>query len=208
MSNIDIALIISGVALFVSFVALWVNSLSPFKLKILHEPPTFSLHKITPSISGSKDGKTWWIPSFDIGISFHNVGRISGEILDVRIVAEFEGYRFNKRYLFYPKWIVDYSAFNKDRTERFQWLEKAIIREWYPILLKGQSDVNLHLVLEADRWDQKENGKMTYCLEVISSKKKKWIECGRYSLHVTEDMFDDKSCYTTFDDKIEELRKL
>jgi len=208
MSNVDIALIVSGVALLVSFIALWVNSLSPFKLKILHDSPTFTLYKITSSISGSKEGNTWWIPSFDVGISFHNVGRISGEILDARIVAEFKGHRSNRKYVFYPQWIVDYSAFQKDRTERFQWLKKAIIREWYPVLLKGQSDINLHLILETGRWDQKENGKMLYCLEVISSKKKKWIECGRYSLLITEDMFDEKSCYTTFDNKIEELRKL
>ena len=208
MSNADIALIISGVALFVSFIALWVNSLSPFKLKILHDAPTFTLYKITPSISGTTDGKTWWIPSFDVGISFHNAGRISGEILDVRIVAEFKGHRSARKYVFHPKWIVDYSSFNKDRTERFQWIKKAIIRDWYPVLLKGQSDVTVHLILENDRWDQKENGKMSYCLEVISSKKKKWIECGRYSLPVVEDMFDSKSCYTSVDNKIEELRKL
>jgi len=208
MSNADIALIISGVALLVSFIALWINSLSPFKLKILHDSPTFTLYKITPSISGPKEGKTWWIPSFDVGISFQNVGRISGEILDARIVAEFKAHRSNRKYVFYPKWIVDYSAFQKDRAERFQWLKKAVIRDWYPIVLKGQSDVNLHLILESNRWDQNENGKMSYCLEVISSKKKKWIEYGRYSLSITEDMFDDKSCYTSFDNKIEELRKL
>lgn len=208
MSSVEIALIISGIALLVSFISLWVSSLSPFKLKVSNCSPTFSLYRIPPSISGTKDGKTWWIPSFDVGMSFYNTGRLSGEILDTRIVAEFRSHRSERKYVFYPKWIVDYAIFQRQRPERFEWIENAVIREWYPILLKGQNEVHLHLVLEGGRWDQKESGNMSYTLEVISSREKKWIECGKYSLLISEQMFDSKSSHTDIDSRIEELRKL
>jgi hypothetical protein len=208
MSSSEVSLIISGVALLISLTALWVNSLAPFKLKVYHDAPTFFIHKITPEISGSKEGKSWWIPSFDIGISFYNVGRVPGEILDVRIVAEFKGHMNNRKYLFYPKWIVDYSIFQNCRPDRYEWLNKAILREWYPFLLKGQAEVNLHVILEGSRWDQKENGLMSFTLEAISSKKKKWITYGKYDLLINERMFDERSSYTPSDTQLEELRKL
>lgn len=201
-------IIVSCVALLISFIALWANNLRPFSLKVSHDAPAFTLYKITPSISGTENGKTWWIPSFDLGISFYNAGRIAGEILDMRIVAEFKGHYSMKKYTFYPKWVVDYSIFQKNRTNRFKWIASAVKRDWYPIVLSGQQSESIHVILEDDRWDQKESGEMTSCLQVISSKKKRWIEYGRYSIHIIDRIFEKEESWTTYDSKIEELRKL
>ena len=203
-----VAVIVSCVALLISLAALWANNLRPFSLKVSHDAPTFALYRITPSISGSENGKTWWIPSFDLGISFYNAGRVAGEILDMRVVAELKGHRSVRKYNFYPKWIVDYSIFQKNRTNRMKWIDLAMKREWYPIVLPGQQSESVHVILEGDRWDNKENGRMEYCLQILSSKKKKWVEFCQYSLPIHEEMFESKSCWSTYDSRIEELRKL
>jgi len=208
MNNADVALLISGFALLISIISLYINSLSPFRLKISHDSPTFTIYTITPQISGDRENKTWWIPSFDIGISFYNSGKVSGEILDIRITAEFKGQRSSSKHTFYPKWIVNYSEFKACKGNRMKWIDKSVIREWYPLLLKGESDTSLHLILESDRWDQKLFGEMTFDIEVISSKNKKWIKHGSYSLPIIECMYAISQSHTVYDKSIEELRKL
>jgi hypothetical protein len=204
----SIAIVASCLALIISLIALWCNSLRPFSLKVSHDAPTFTLYKITPSESGSENGKTWWIPSFNLSISFHNAGRIAGEILDMRINAKLEGHRLIKKYAFYPKWVVDYSVFQKYRTDRFTWASSAVKRDWYPIVLPAQQSESIHVIMEGERWDEKQSGRMTYCLQIISSRKKKWIEYGQYSLPIFDEMFEEKSSYSTYDTRIEEIRKL
>jgi len=208
--NIDISIIISIIALIISLYSLYIHSLKPFKLKFFYNSPTFSLYKIPPSISGNDSGKTWWIPSFDIGMSFYNLGSRSGEILDVRIKAELK--LFDKtetiyKYCFYPKWIVDYAKFQKDNFERFIWLETSVIREWYPILLKGNSENHIHLILENTRWEEITEGEMSYCLEVITSEDKKWKECSKYNILVTRDIYETGSTISPYNNKIGKYRK-
>lgn len=202
-----IALTISVIAIITSLISLWMNSLSPFRLRITNDSPTFSAYKITPSVSGNKEGKTWWIPSFDMAISFYNTGRRPGEILDIRIVAELKSRRTTKKSIFYPKWIVNYSAFQQYRANRFEWIDKAVIREWYPILLKGESETHLHLILESDRWEYAESGTMNLELEIATSDKK-WRKYRGYSLSYRDDIFDIDRSYTAYSDEVEGLREL
>jgi hypothetical protein len=208
MGTAEVALVISGAAFVASAISLWVNSVMPFRLRVSHDAPTFSLYKITPEISGDEEGRTWWIPSFDLGISFYNTGRLPGEILDLRIVAKFKGHRTTRRYVFYPKWIVNYPQFQELHAERFEWINKAVVREWYSFLLKGQSEKELHVVLETDRWEQRETGSMHLCLQYIASAKREWMTAAEYEFHVSDDMFDEKATYTAHDEKVEGLRKL
>ena len=203
----DVALILSGIALTVSILSLWVNNLAAFSLRVTHDAPTLSLYKITPDVSGSEDGKTWWIPSFDVGFSFLNAGRRPGQVLDIRIVADFEGHRSKKRYVFYPKWIVDYAAFQRKRTARFEWIHDAVLRDWYALTLGGQQDAHTHLILEGGRWDDRFQGRMICSLQVVSSEKRGWAELAEYEWLITEDMFDEKSTHTASDKNVEALRK-
>jgi hypothetical protein len=208
MTNADVALLISGLALLISILSLYINSLSPFRLRISHDAPTFTIYTITPQISGNTENQTWWIPSFDLGISFYNSGRVSGEVLDIRIVGEFKSHRSSSKYTFFPKWVVNYPDFKGCRGDRMKWIDKSVIKEWYPLLIKGQSDVVLHLILESDRWDQKQYGEMTFDIEVISSKNRKWENHGSYSMQIIEYMYAIPQSHTVYDKRIEELRKL
>ncbi len=205
MQNADIAVVISLVALFISFLSLWVNSLTPFRLHVLNDPPTFSVYKILPQVSGDEEGKTWWIPSFDVGISFFNLGRRPGEVKDVRLVAEFKGYRTNKKYVFYPKWIVDYPKFCEKKHERLKWIHSAVVRDWYPLLLGGQKESHVHFVLEGDRWDQKESGSFEILFEVATGKK--WRAYQKYTLRFDDSIFETNETYSAYCQDMEKLRE-
>ncbi len=208
MEIAEVALLFSAIALIVSTISLWVNSLTPFSLSVTHDTPTLAIYEITPSMFGSESGKTWWIPSFNIGFSFLNTGKRPGKILDIRIVADLAEPRSHKRYVFYPKWLVDYSRFQKDRTKRFQWIHEAVLRDLYSLSLGGQKDAHIHLILEAERWNEKFQGEMRCRLQIMSSQKREWVDLGEYNLPITEKMFEEKSSYSPYDRKREEIREL
>ena len=208
MQPSEIAILISALALFVSILSLWINSLSAFSPRVSHDAPTFALHKISPKVSGDEAGRTWWIPSFDLGLSFYNGGRRDGEIRDIRLVAELVEHRNTRRYYFYPKWLVDYSQFQRHRPERFEWIDKSIIRDWYPFILGGQSEKDVHVVLEGDRWDHRFEGEMKIELQFASSKSSGWVSLAHYNLQIEEEMFSSKSSWGLYDKRIESLRKM
>ena len=206
MTTSEFALIISILALIVSLVSLWANNLKPFELKASFDSPTFRLYKISPQISGDESGKSWWIPSFDMGFSFCNVGKRPGAVLDIRIICELSGYRNNRKFIFYPKWIVNYSEFKKNSPERFRWIKSAITRDWYSLNLGASDEKDVHVILEGDRWDYPEKGEMTMRLEIASSTGG-WQKHATYKLPVTEDMFEGSSSYSPYNEAIEKLRE-
>ncbi len=208
MTTAEFALVVSALAFTVSVASLWINNLKPFKLKATHDTPTFILYKITPEMSGNEEKLTWWIPSFDIGVSFYNNGRRPGEVLDIRIVAEVVEHTKSRKFIFYPKWVVDYNLFNQNNTERFIWIETAVQREWYPIILGPYSEKSLHIVLEGDRRDNKELGIMKFSFEIYASDKNQWLESADYTLRLSEDMFESKSSHTAFDKRLDKIRRI
>jgi hypothetical protein len=182
------------------------NRLLPFRPRIVHSTPTFSLYKITPNISGDENNMEWWIPSFDIGVALYNIGKLPGRILDFRIVAKIKTEEVEKTHYFYPKWTVDYPKFQELNTERFEWIAKAVKREWFPILLFADKEVSEHIILESSRWEKPFNGECSFAFEYVSSKKDKWIQLNDYSLLISEDMFNDQSTYSPFDKNIQKFR--
>lgn len=195
---LELSLIISIIALVLSLVSFWMNSLTPFELKIRHSAPTFSLYEITPGISGAPNNQKWWIPSFDIGVSLYNKGKQSGEIKDFRIKGSIEIAQSKKEQevIFYPKWIVNYAKYQKDCFNRFAWIESSVEREWYSIILNGDSEKHIHLILEDSRWDEIIEGKMVYTLETFSSDRNKWRTLANFEMLVTKDLFETRSKYT------------
>lgn len=202
-----ITLTISASALIISLFSIWINYLKPFSLRIFNDSPTFSLYKITPQMSGSETEETWWIPSFDIGFSLNNLGKRSGIIYDIRLVCRLNGRQTKKEFQFYSKWIVDYAKFQKFHTERFEWIEESVEKEWFETILPANSSKDFHLILEGDRWENKFNGTFSVVLEIFTSKKKKWVRLREYEWHVDQDMFDDKSTYTLFNKGNQDRRK-
>jgi hypothetical protein len=197
---------ISILALIFSLTSLWKNYLAPFKLKVCHDSPTFSLYKITPKISGGR--KTWWIPSIDMGFTVHNLGCKSGEVTDIRLLTKLKSKNYEKKYTFYAKWIVNFVKFKKKETSRFEWIHDSIEREWYPLILAGNEQKSIHIVFEGGRWDKKFIGTLSLCLQIFSSQKKKWIECNRYNHFINEDMNEKNEKYTLSDNKLEKIRKI
>lgn len=200
-----LSIVLSVLALVISMISLWSSNLSPFRLKILNDSPTFSIYEITSDTDDNKK-QTWWIPSFDIGVSFYNLGILSGEIIDFRIVANFTGEEAIRKYVFYPKWVVDYSKFHQLRPKRFEWIEQAINRDWYPLLLAGKSETHVHLILEDNRWDEKQVGTMSISLQILSSKQKTWKTFRYYKLSFYEDIFEGCT-YTSYDEKVMDMRR-
>lgn len=179
-------LIISIVAIAVSLYTLWANLLIPFRLKVLHGPLTLTFYHVDDGVD------SWWVPSIDIGFSFHNKGAISGQILDVRIILEIDG----QEYVFYPMWIVDYPKYQEQRGNRAEWISKATIRRWYPLLLRGKTSVDMHLVLESEAWCQAILGNGIFKLQVAQSNRRlrsKWRDCGEYSMELIQRMYDERS---------------
>jgi hypothetical protein len=202
----EVALALGAVALFVSVVSLWLSSLTSFKLQMFHTPPGFRLYKITPEISGDKDGTTWWIPSFDVGFSFQNLGKRSGVVYDVRVVMRFPRTPRVQTDALYPKWIVDYPEYQGQAHKRFEWIETAVKGEWYPVLLVEGEAKQLHLVLESRRWDEKRVGMALVTVQVRSSKRQDWTTCCNMQILVTEDLYETGSSITPADPHLDAYR--
>jgi hypothetical protein len=201
-----ITILISSVALIFSIYSIWISNLRPFKLRIFNDAPTFTLYKITPQISGNKNGETWWIPSFDVGLSFNNLGKQSGVINDIRIRCTQKKKKGDKVFYFYAKWVVKYSTFQKLRTNRLKWIDEAIIKDWFSTILPGTSSKDLHIILENDRWDNKFEGLFDIDLEIFTSKSKKWIKLSNFEMPVFKEMFEEKSSYTLSIKELEIIR--
>lgn len=160
---------------------------SPFKLKVFNTPPRLSIYTISPEIHDTK-GKMWWIPSFDLGISFYNLGKRSGEILDMRIVVTKDQPMSKQEcYFFSPIWVVDYPNFNEIKFDRKKWLSKAVRRDWYPLLLHSDDETQLHVIFEmlkVIRWDTKICGNFSLILEVKTSKKEDWVPIKKFGVTI------------------------
>ena len=203
----DVAALTIGVLAFLMAVyAVWLIVLKPFKLMVSGTTPTLSMYKITPDMSGDDEGKTWWIPSFDMGITFTNEGKGVGKVLDMRIVMVLGSGESQKEYAYYPKWIVDNSKFTEYHTDRFKWIDVAVKGKWKSLALSGQQTESFHVILEGDRWDDKQGGNMDYYLQVLDSKIKKWLDYGKYHMILPMNDFEDKSTRTGLADDVKEYR--
>jgi hypothetical protein len=189
MGTAEIALIISILSFVVSAISLWVSRISPPNLDMTYSTPTLTIYKIT------KAGETWWIPSFDASFSFLNKGGRAGKVKDLRILAEWKGYRESRKYEFYPSWVVDYARFHSDRKDRSQWKRSAVLSKWYAIQLQGHSEKHIHVVLEGPRWHAEQNGNILCNLEIleISTRESAWISLAKYEFTITRQMFSDTS---------------
>ncbi len=201
------AVAISSVSLCVSFIALWLTHLSGFAPKVNFGTPTLTIYKITPAESGNEHGETWYIPSFNFGVSFYNSGSRPGDIVDMRLRVFVTSDAINKEFIFYPRWIVNYAEFSLHRTERFAWLASAVEREWYPITLSARSSpVDLHLILEAGRWDVPFSGHLELSLEMFSSHGDRWRGLAWYEMPIEKGDFEEKATWTPFDERLRRTR--
>jgi len=204
-----VPILLSVAAFLISIASFWKSYLSPFHVEISNSTPTFSLYKITPKISGNKEGRTWWIPSFDIGFSFHNAGQKPGTVRDIRLKCEFKSESPHREFLFYGDRVVDYSEFEKVRTQRMEWTSTAVLREWYPLILGPKETQHLHLILEMPyrRWDKKIVARFAISLEVLTSANDKWLKLHTYDFSIEDSYYQKESSCTLWDPEFEASRK-
>ena len=195
--QIDWPLLISVIALLISIISIWMTTISPFRLKISKGSPRFRLYPI------KGEGKiVRWMPSFDFGLSLHNLGSRPGEIKAIRFFGELQDKKSKREFSANPKWIVDYAKFNEN-PKRFDWVEKAVLQHnWIPIILRGQSDLSLHLILEPfgidSSWDRPFSAKLSFHLEVLTSKGIQKV--GNYYFEVDESMFEQDDWHNIRDE--------
>lgn len=199
--------LLSIAALILAIVSFWKSYLSPFHLEISNGRPSFSLYMITPKTSGDKEGRTWWIPSFDIGLSFHNTGQKTGTVLDVRLNCELKSNNSLKKYLFYAQRVVDYSKFEELRGQRMKWAKSAVLRNWYPLILSSKETQHVHLILEQyPPWYKREVGMFTVRLEVLTSNSDQWVKLRTCDLPIQDWFYDTPTNYLFRDLEVEALR--
>ena len=188
---------VSSVALFISVVTLWKTYLSPFKLEITHSSPTFCLYKVTYPRTKMRKEQTWWIPSFNIGLSCFNEGRKTGKIVKVRIVADLTRSEIPQTIMFVPQWIVRYNAFLRGSGRRGRL--SSIETDWYPQIIPPGETRHVHVILEMEprrRWDHMFTGSMKCRLEVLSSESKEWKTYATYrDLVIDRLMFEREDSY-------------
>ncbi|WP_394203775.1 hypothetical protein [Marinagarivorans algicola] len=207
MELAQVALIVSAISILISFVSLWFTHLKPFKLNVENSAPRLSIYRIL----NDKNEVTHWVPSFDMALTFMNLGKIAGSINDVRLVGDFITKEGRERVCFYPRYVVDYSKFNQRSNDRSQWLISAIKGDWYPLCVRGQGDVSVHLVLEGSGQGRilkiKKVGQMNLSFEVSYSKSKQWESIEAYEASVPEIIYDQNCTISYQNPKLEPLRK-
>ncbi|WP_187984724.1 hypothetical protein [Vibrio metschnikovii] len=203
-----IAVGISLLSFVVSLIVLWHAHLKPFKTTFSVGTPRMSMYKIQDGIFLTKKRNTWWIPSFDIPLTAMNLGSRSGEIKDVRLIVEIKDKVKTTKLYAYPKWVVNYSAFNRDRSSRFKWLETSVERSWYSTHLAGNQEKQMHIVLELDRFDEVRTGQLHLELQVATSEQDKWQSLDKFELFLIEDIYHSDSTYAPQNQSLEKLRKI
>ncbi len=159
---------------------------------------------MSPEVSGGQ--KPWWIPSIDMSFTFYNTGKRSGEVADLRLAGTLKTKDSEKKFFFYAKWIVDFQKFQQDRGDRVALIESSIERDWYPLILSGDTQESLHIIFEGWRWSNRFTGDLNLTLQIFSSEKNTWIDYEEYKHTITEHMYEETSTYTLWNKKFEKTR--
>ncbi|RIH62729.1 hypothetical protein D1164_23395 [Mariniphaga sediminis] len=173
-----IAIFISIIAFFVSFVALWKSYFSKFT-------PIFTVGHCSFRVYPIKNGdEKWFLPSFIIPISITNNGAQIGKIEKLRLKVTFPDLPIANHYeIFHAKWIVNGNRISKNR---FEWIKKAVIEDWMPMIVLSRETKTKNIVFENMRWDEPViQNKILCTLEFKSNNHKKYKQIAQWTFHLT-----------------------
>ncbi|MCW4041324.1 MAG: hypothetical protein NWE83_11320 [Candidatus Bathyarchaeota archaeon] len=196
--------ITSTLAFALSIIALWKSTLTPFKLNVSYNSPTFTLYTISPDISSG--AQTWWVPSIDTAFTFSNHGKRRGEITDIRFKGTLSTQDMTRTFVFYAKWIVTFPLFQRQRGERLKWVQTAIERDWYPLILAGDEQLSLHIIFEGFRWDQQYTGTLNLTLQLYTSEKDEWKDHETFEHRLSDEMYTDTVTRSLSTEKLAKTR--
>lgn len=172
--------IISLTALGVSILTLWKTHFTKFK-------PVLTVGNCSFRIYPIKNGnEKWFIPSFNIPISITNKGAQLGKVEDIRLKITFPELPIANHYeIFSAKWIVAANRLSKDR---FEWVEKAIIEDWMPMIVLARETKTKNIVFESLelRWEEPVvQNKMICTLEVKTDSSKAYQQISKWTFPLT-----------------------
>jgi hypothetical protein len=176
--------IIALTAIIISIITLWKTHLAKFN-------PLITIGTCRLRIYPIKNGnERWYLPSFDIPLSFTNQGAQTGRIEDIRIKITYPKLPISNHFeMFYPKWDVNGKEIS---NQRFEWIEKSVKEDWMSFVLLSRETKNKHLIFET-RWEEPViQGIVNCALEVkYTGTKAKWKEIGKWTTHLTKDTWYD-----------------
>jgi hypothetical protein len=170
----DIALLISIVALFISIISIWKSYFAKFKL-------VTTVGNLGIRIFPLQHKKEkWYLPTIDIPISLTNEGARIGKVLGLRILIHFlDSPKKNDFQEIYPRWEVDSKKFNSLGND-FDGLEESTQMDWMPFILLPKQTVTKHIIFR-ERWDSMfVFEKVTFELEVFTNTTRKWKKVAKW----------------------------
>ncbi|WP_031445651.1 hypothetical protein [Arenibacter algicola] len=172
------AIIVSTIALGVSIIAIWNTHFKKFTPILTVGNCKFRIYPI------KSEGEKWYLPSFNIPISFTNNGAQIGKIEDIRIKISFPELPIPNHYeIFEPKWIVDGK---KLTNNRFEWIDNAVLEDWMPTVIVSKETKIKEIVFET-RWEEPVIQKKMLCiLEIKIDDKPKWIKAAEWNYFLDE----------------------
>lgn len=191
--QIEIAVLVSILALIISGTSLWFSHFSGFSPYFVHGDSSLRFDRITPEISGDKDGRSWWIPSIDSTLQVCNLGQSFGILKDAELVFAYKGNEETNTEIFKAKWIVDTSKFKPIRHNRFQWIKTSIVSDWHPFILGAKASQTLHLVFEGRRLEDVFRGNLFFYIQLHfenqKGKKSTIRSTNNFQISTNPDMF-------------------
>lgn len=175
---------------FVAFFALGVSLITLWQTHFIKFSPVLTVGCCSFRIFTIKsENERWYLPSFNLPISFTNKGARLGNVEDMRIRVSFPGLPILGNYeMFYAKWIVDGK---KITQERYKWIEKAIIEDWIPFVLLPRQTITKHIVFES-RWDEPVIQEEVLCeLEIRANKSNQWKKITQWKYHLLTDEWSE-----------------
>jgi hypothetical protein len=177
----DPGVVIALFALLVAGFALWRSDLRPFRLGILWSNPTFQVYTVRSEQAGDSPGLKWYIPSFDLSVTFWNAGARPGTLEDVRLLVTLSEGGTRQHETYAARAIVDHAAFDR-ASDRFEMIA-SIESSWYGVPVIDRTPRTVHLVLETTylRWDEERDPfDIRAELQVQTADKPGWRSLGRY----------------------------
>lgn len=188
-----LSVIIALFALGVALTTLFKTHLSKFKPIVTVGDLSIRIYPI------KSDDEEWFLPSFSLPISISNDGAKPGKVLGIRLIVSFPDLPINgNKEIILPKWEVDNKIFKKMSSERFNWIEEAVIEDWMPYVVLPKNTVSKNLILET-RWDEPVIQKnVNIKLEIYTNAKKEWIKINHWKFSLTPFVWGTLTSGSTF----------
>jgi hypothetical protein len=174
-----ISLVVSGVALVTSLVALYRAYLAPAKVRTVIGTMRLRLYEYT------NDSDVWHMPVFHLTCSFTNEGAKIGVVDGLRLRVHHVGIQPTDNYqTFVPVVVLEKSLGLPwdSRESREKWLEGS--PEWSPFAVLPKATITQHLAFQSESWDVPVKHDLRATLEVHTDPDRDWHDISSWDLRL------------------------